>query len=412
MQRARSLEWTVGEALVLRRFALAVLGGVSPDPATLRAARRCAPRSWSVFLDVEACGLPLLTRLTDRGELAILGEDAREPLRRCAEAEERRVRAARAQIATLETVARQLGVTAVLMKGAGHLAAGCEPLDLIDVDLLVGTTHAEPMWAALRALDHRPVADVPAGDVDDVESNHMPRLVGPSGMPVEIHRRAVYGADRYGADAEVRTLPGYSALRRAVGPATLRSTLWHAVHQHPHRYGRLRDVLLVAALYESLTPGERRAGDPTLASPAVPESQRMLALARAVGRGAPIADDEACRRMAARTYAMVLGEDAWMRRVAPVMDVFAFIGFERPRQGAARIAEYVGARQSPASRWYSTRVARLSPSLASGSAILCRTLPRVWASAVAIAAAPRAVRRAGRRVGIADVLLRGAESPD
>jgi len=394
---------TIGEALVLRSFARHVLGRVAPPPALRASAAACTPAAWELFVTAESCALPLLRRLQALALLDALPAVARTVVQRAAVAESQRTLAAATQLPGLDAIAVSLGVTPLLLKGAAHLAARGEPLDLGDVDVLVPADRADAFADAMQAAGYRPQFEGLGNDEDGI---HLPGLVPPGGIPVEVHREARYGDDVLDETAEARPLAGHAALRHAAGPRTVVNVLHHAVVLHPHRFGHLRDVVLLATLVRALSSDDRQVvHDRLAAAPDGADLLTMLAQADAVDAGAPIPDPDACRLIAARKYALVSGEDATLGRRFAAMGILSYLGFERAPRGRTRIRSYLGGRVPPNCRWFSPRIARVSLRAANAAARVARTVPRLAIVAGALAMTPRALARARRRVRTADALL-------
>ena len=222
------------EALRLRAWALAVLGGGrEPPPAAGSAA-------WRLFLAAEGCALALQRA----------GAPA-HPAGPAVTAESTLVLAARMQMLRIDGLAASLPGPVVVLKG-GVAAAGAEPVHLSDVDVLVPAGQAASLGAALERLGHAAAPDPPPG----VGAHHLGARQEARSLAVEVHFALPALGDEEGVLGRSVPLEGYRRLRRPAPPDHLRLVLVHAAVHHPERRGRLRDLLLAAQALRECAPAE------------------------------------------------------------------------------------------------------------------------------------------------------------
>ncbi|HEX8391962.1 MAG TPA: nucleotidyltransferase family protein, partial [Longimicrobium sp.] len=235
------------QGLRLRAWALPLLAGASTagPPAA-------SPAEWGAFLAAERCALPLRQRLGGAGHLP--GEAA-AVLDARATVEMKRFLSAAAQCRRVAGELRRWGWTGVALKGGAAAASGGEPLDVVDLDLLVEPGNAA---ALARVLDERCGFRATRADPG-------PGLTGgwelaPRGterdIPVEIH----YDVPHLGAGVDpwagLRPTRVEGVFRLA--PAThLLHLLVHSVVHHVERRGQIRELVLLRAALEACTAGER-----------------------------------------------------------------------------------------------------------------------------------------------------------
>jgi len=236
----------VRRALRIRRFVLALCSGgltdgAAPPPATSHA--------WALFLGRERCALPLQARLSQAGLLAALPAAARAALDEAALKETQRVLCAREQLARLATTAGEAGLGVTALKGAAQLVSGGEPLDLLDLDLLVDAASVPVLAEAGERLGYDVL--LPEQDETDVPRRNSGTL------RVELHTHDQPKLAHLALGA-VRT--------RAAGPPGIAllppaDHLWHVLSHvavfHPARLGKIRDLLLVAAAIDRCSRDER-----------------------------------------------------------------------------------------------------------------------------------------------------------
>ncbi len=379
--RRAARDAVVRGALALRAPALSVLAGRAPGPAE-RAALGQSADAWRLFLAAECCALPLAGALRRAGTWDALAPAARDAADAAAARELQRVLAGRAALAELDGVAAALGIAPVVLKGGAALADGT-PLDLGDLDLLVGGDAAVALAAVLAARGYEPA---PAGGA----------LARPGGIPVELHTHVVYS----GAGPATAPLAGCRALRRLDGAPAVLLLLRHSVVHHPFRRGHLRDLVLIAHALGRCPPDAAeavaRACD---ADPAGPELADTLALARALHAGAPAADPPAVRRAAAHKYLLALG--TWRRavRLAPRWPDLLCAALDRPAVRHAPLRDALASQTLDDPRWAFPAIARHAPRLATSLGRAARVPYRTALVLCALGAGPFARRRVARLAG-------------
>lgn len=239
-----------GEALLLRRWALELLGAATgPDERSWQRALACDPESWELFLRKERCASPLQHRLRQTGTLDRLPDRAASVLRVRALYELKRVLSARSHLATIAELADARGWKMILLKGGMAVAAG-EQIYLADVDILVEPERTEEVAAALAE------AGFTAAGADHSTSHHLAARVQPHALPVEIHRfvRGIAEIEEFRARAA--PLERHPPLWRLSPVDHLRYMLVHITSQHPERAGRIRDLLLIAHALGDCSPAD------------------------------------------------------------------------------------------------------------------------------------------------------------
>jgi hypothetical protein len=373
------------DALRLRAWALRLLGGAPGD------APRVDAEAWRVFLRVEACAVPVRNALRTAGVRASGGE---AQLDRLAMAESQRLLSARAQVGWIDRAAAREGWRIAVLKGGVALATP-RPLDVLDLDLLVSPPHASALLAALQEAGYTAhgrdrLAPGPR------DHHYAPRFV-PGSVPVEVHFRIGEMEGEPDLLADAVPLEGAGALLRLAPTDHLRHLLLHTVAHHPHRRGRVRDLLLIASAVREL--GE--AGVATVraslaAHPFAGELDATLDAARALAEGRAPADR--WRGMSGAVY--VAAATAWVGRLPRGRQtdlstcLWAAMGCaeDRRRLRARLWATPAASSELPAVAWLEARSA-----LAGG---VVRTTVRQARNAAAAAAAlplARAARAAERR---------------
>lgn len=389
----------IPDALALRAAALALLAGRQPDARGADALADASEAAWRLFLRAECCASALGAALRRQGWAERLAPGARAALARAESRELQRVLAARAQLRTLDALAAERGLAPVVLKGGAAVGAGAIA-DLGDLDLADDAAGCRALDAALRARGYGPAA--PAGNDgawSHVFGPQLPPLAGPDGLPVELHVRADGAA---ADDRRSPLIPGCRALRREVGAAPLFELVRHAVVQHPHRRGHLRDLVVIAELAARCTAEEvARARARCQADRYAPELVAMLEQALALAAGTPIPEPEATRRIVARKYALALGREAWLSRAIPRWGPrLAFVAVDRR---ALRRHE-LGALLRDASRRHGgyalPALARRAPRLAAVVAALAARAYRLAVAGVVIGAGPLVRRRVARVLGV------------
>lgn len=376
------------QALRLRAWALPLLGGGAPGPAPAVDAG-----AWRLFLRVDACAMPLRNALRAAGVEARGGEGE---LDRAAVTESQRVLSARAQVATVDALAAREGWRIAVLKG-GVTLQGSPPLDVGDLDLLVDPANAPALLAALQAAGYAAYGEDHAAP-GSRDHHYAPRWM-PRSVPVEVHFRIGEMDPRADLLGAAVPLEGARALLRLAPGDHLRHLLLHTVVHHPHRRGRLRDLLLIAAAVREAGPGETEAASSSLsAHPFAPQLGETLDAALALAAGRVPAD--LWRRASGAAYAAAAS--AWVGRLGRGGQdelstcLYAALGCAEDRR---RLWARVWGRASSPSElralaWLESR------SAAAGGAVRAGFRAARYAAAAA-AAVPllRAARAAERRAG-------------
>ncbi len=383
-------------ALKLRRWALACLSTSRPEATCgdRAALNEISPAAWSVFLAGERCAVPLAARLdrVPRG----LPDHARDSVAVAATAELKRILAARAQLQTLSTVARDTGCRPVLLKGGVVLPLADRSYDLDDLDLLLPPREAARFVAALDAAGYRPL-------VGSGSRRHLAVRSARGALHVEVH---VAGSRDEGlphgtALEDVRPIPGAPALVRLAPPEHAWSILVHVTVDHTERRGRIRDVLLLADAIAECAPEDRaRLARRAATHWAGDVMNAQLAMARALSDGAEPVD--AFEGIALTNYVL-------RQRTGGIMDlpgnvpvtasnlVFAILGGRTERRGFWARETSIPMEPSRFSfiAWVQRRYRRLG-----GLWLLFFRLLRLPVALVLAAPLVLAARRALRRAGL------------
>ncbi|HET6765596.1 MAG TPA: hypothetical protein VFH27_18080, partial [Longimicrobiaceae bacterium] len=166
-------------ALRLRRWALPLLS-LPPGAAAGRHWEAAPPadgEAWRLFLTAERCTLPLVRRMPAHG--GALPGAAMEVLRQGAQAEGIRVLGVRSQLLRLAGMAAERGWPVVVLKSGASLAQGWEPLDLVDLDVLVPGEVTRAVEATLLDAGYRKVSS----DTDQ----HLGGFLWEATANVEVH---------------------------------------------------------------------------------------------------------------------------------------------------------------------------------------------------------------------------------
>lgn len=329
------------EALALRRAVLQHLAAPQQERAA-DALRTATPGAWSVFLRHECCALPVVSRLRADGLLSRFEPAVQESLATAESRELQRVLAARSIVRDLDAIGERAGVRFILLKG-GALAAdpARPPLDLGDVDVLATPESTERAWDALLANGWSPRASgLTPGDEVGQRPHFAPLRSTRHQLPLELHARFDYGLSATGADLAPATTPleGYHAIDRLVGVPSIAATLRHSVVVHPHRRGHLRDLFLLAELLRELEADQLHDLERELQEDAERvELLAMLAQARGLSRGEPLADPDALQPFVAYKYAVETGTSRLLATGSPGWNTWSHLPLERP---AVRRAAY------------------------------------------------------------------------
>ncbi|HEU0298042.1 MAG TPA: nucleotidyltransferase family protein, partial [Longimicrobium sp.] len=275
-----------------------------------------------------------------------------------------------AQLRTAGAELARRGWTGVVLKGGTAAADGGEPLDVVDLDLLLERRHADEFAAF---LDGELGARVGGGDPGETLTGgwQLASRRVPGEVEVEVHYTVPHlGADLSPWDGVRPTrVPGIHRLADAMH---LWHLLMHSVVHHLERRGQLRELVLLCAAMAACPPealGEvRRRVD---GHPARDALRAAWEMAEALGSGRAPADG--FRAMAATRVAMVAGAGErlpeWLRMHAFFPSAFAL---------AAGGREY-------RRLWRGTRASVLPDGGYRGDAWLDRRLPAAaWAARVAV----------------------------
>jgi hypothetical protein len=235
------------DAMAIAAVLVDVVRGHPSAEDVLRRSARADASTWARMLALEGCG-PWIDRQRTR---APVGADGLAPVTAAASGESARALrnavAAMQQLAALASVAAEIGVRMLVLKGAARLLAG-EPAGarmMADIDLLVpDDVSGARLDAALRTrLDYTPSGGL------GTPPRHHPALVTPGKLPVEIHHRATDRGSALDRQLWHGTIPiplGEASVE--IPNATMRHlhTLEHAIVVHRGLRFRLRDVIDVA----------------------------------------------------------------------------------------------------------------------------------------------------------------------
>ena len=141
-------------------------------------------------------------------------------------------------------------------------------------------------------------------------------LLGVRGaLPLELH---VVEPTDAATPTTLRPVAGYRSLVRRRGGDALYDLLRHAVVQHPHRRGHLRDLVVLADAVRLCEQGELDAVRERCRGQAHSvELLAMLDQSSALAARSPVADPDATRRIVAQKYLLSSGREAWIARVVP-----------------------------------------------------------------------------------------------
>lgn len=299
------------EALVLRAWALHVLAGAPPPRRIAARAAGCSPAAWERFLRVERCGLPVHAAASAR-----VPPQGREVLDLRRTAELKRVLSARAQLLWLGRAALAGGWTVAVLKGGAEIAAGGDPLDLADVDVLAPADMVAPLADLLDGSGYEVLGrDAPVGAAGGW---HLAQRRSRGSIQVEVH----YTIKDVEPVREVlaRAVPLTSGLRRLAPADELWHLLVHIVSHHPERRGNLREMILLGRSLGRAGPDEQRTVEARAAEhPHSAAMRAVLRMARALAAGTVPPDE--FRIVAAAAYSAagttpplgsrVLAADLW-----------------------------------------------------------------------------------------------------
>lgn len=350
-----------GLAMRLRAPALRALARL-PLTALEAAQLNDAPdEAWSLFLEMEACALPLVRRLPSL--LAI------SAVQRAVLHESRRVLAARAARRIVTEVCASLGTTGFLMKSGPLVHDDAYALTSWDLDLLVPASRAAAVQAALVARGY--------GEFNAVISHHRPRLRRVGALDLEVHTslrsraipdpQAWFVASHEDDDAPILRAPPAAPHAAFV--------LEHARQMHPERRGRLRDIeLLRTVLAEA---GGWEAVTPYCRWPDAPRDRQ--AVERQLNGEESALDRQAVwARYVVRSAGLVLDAGTPQRRAAE-----GLVGMRAPLVVVGALCAVIAAARSASShrRWFERLRRTPAALLAIGARTVgwsAQALPWIW----------------------------------
>jgi hypothetical protein len=354
---------TVADALALRAWALRVLAGEAPGAPPAGGA---AAPAWTLLLRAERCALPLCARLG--AAAGALPPEAARVLEGCAMEEMKRFLSVAAQLRTAGAELARRGWTGVVLKGGAAAADGGEPLDVVDLDLLLEPARAGEFAVLLDGAGSRVEGADPGATLTG--GWHLASRRRPGEVQVEVH----YAVPHLG---DVSPWEGIrptrvAGIHRLAAATHLWHVLVHSVVHHLERRGQLRELVLLCAALAACAPEEleqvRRRVDGHAARGALRAAWEMADALR-IGR----APADAFRAMAATRLAMAAGAGEglpeWLR-------VHGF--FPSAYAMAAGGGEY-------GRLWRGTRASVFPAAGYRGDAWLDRRLPpAAWAARVAV----------------------------
>jgi hypothetical protein len=230
----------VVEALALREWALAVVRGGSPSVP------RASEQAWRLFGWAERCALPLRQRL----------RHVPEPLKETLDLELQRVLSLQSLLHRVDRILGTFGAIGIPLKGSVPLLRGGEPLDVVDLDLLVSPELVSPLAKALEDeglnAGRDAAIDLPVG----APGGHERAVRGSDGiLQVELHVAIPLLADRDPFEGTRATC--YDHLRVLAPDLHLWHVLTHGMLHHPERRGAIRELLLLRDALSACTPDER-----------------------------------------------------------------------------------------------------------------------------------------------------------
>ncbi|HVG44437.1 MAG TPA: nucleotidyltransferase family protein, partial [Longimicrobium sp.] len=227
----RALRHAAEGALRLRAWALPVLAGAPPTlPPAVDA------QSWSVFLAIERCALPLRDALAAEELLEAADAAAQAALDARAVNEAMHVLALRREAAGVAVLLRRHGWEGVVLKGGATVLGGGRELDVQDLDLLLPPGQARALAAVLDGAGYeRKEADLPPGAPN---RHQLAGRMRPGGMLVEVHVDLAPVGENPDPGGDSLPLP-VAGLRRLRPAAHLWHVLTHGALHHPERRGAL-----------------------------------------------------------------------------------------------------------------------------------------------------------------------------
>jgi hypothetical protein len=279
-------------ALALRTWALAALAG--------RADAACPDASsaaWSLFLEGERCGLPLVRLLESGRGLTGISRERIGQLRMRAEAERARIKSAQRHLRALAVIGHRHGWPVVVFKAAAAALDPIRAVDMEDVDVLVHPDHVHAVAAELKRAGY---SDAGGG----ASARHISGMSDGDLLKIDVHFTLDFDGGRLDRSVWNGTRPcsEHAGLWTLAPADHVQLMLSHVVVEHPNRRSNIRELLLLASQLadspETLCDVEQR-----IASH--PERDALVAVLREAGalhRGEPVS--HASHRDAAATYAV------------------------------------------------------------------------------------------------------------
>jgi hypothetical protein len=237
-----------------------IVRGRRPSDAQRARAGDIPRDAWERVLDLEGCAAWLETARRRNPTLADVLGPALPLIRTAGERALRNAVAMVQQLAELAPLAADAGARVLVLKGSARLLAGeiAGSRTMADIDLLVPGPAGAALHTALQSrLGYMP-------DATGTPGRHLPSLVRPDSLPIEIHERL---ADA-GSPLDARIWDGARSI--PLGGATLEipsamliwlHTLEHGVVVHRTIRYRLRDILDLATAWSA----EAGSADPAAA---------------------------------------------------------------------------------------------------------------------------------------------------
>ena len=289
------------DALVLRELALVLLARQSPCRALVQHACDASDTAWSLLLRAEVCAVPLDRALAQWDGSGLLPNRVREIVARHAQVELQRILTARWQLARIDALAARHGVQPCVIKGGVLLADDDRAVDVGDIDLVVRSTDVAAVTALLGELGLTPDESGPEHE------RHLVPFVGEGLLDVEVHQRLLYGPMVTEIAVPCRPFGPYTALRRWTATNAVLGLVLHTIEHHPHRYGSLRDLMVIAEALGELDVDERAQLRGSVAElPAHAAIAAVIGVADTLRCGERPVDDRGMRLVAALKYADML----------------------------------------------------------------------------------------------------------
>lgn len=234
------------EALGFRKLALQILAdvnGVSDE--TWEAASHYSGYAWRLFNTIEHCALPLSTRMGP-SNVPRLSSDVQQLLQEAATYEFGQTVLARSELRKIADLAGDRGLRPIVLKGGVSAFTRQNPVDLVDVDILLPNRDAHELATAL---------DDEGYSTGFSSARHMKGRFGPNGSKVEIHVTLDRQGSATSEDVWSRAVPlaGADNLWQLAPSDHLWHVVTHSTLDHPMRRGRLRDVVVTASAIEQCT---------------------------------------------------------------------------------------------------------------------------------------------------------------